>query len=288
MNLVYQSVIEKATPSHIAVKALLDSSANIRYVCFETLSMEEPMEGKKGLNEPAFFSKIRFLNAAQLKWIAMISMLLDHIDKGILTNLIVLKNYSPWWITAMSSVFGILGRIAFPIFLFLLVEGYLHTRNRRNYLLYLLGFGILAEVPYDMFETGTFYDSNCQNMYFTLALALATLWLIGWIRTKLPKIWILFAIAIGIASGFIASLLALDYHFYGILIPILLYIFIDFRIIGSGLSYLLVLKDPWCCLGFLTINVYNGERGKINKWFCYLFYPIHMLIIGLIRIYLIQ
>jgi len=234
--------------------------------------------------------RIRKLSGAQLKWIAMISMLIDHIDKGILLNLIIVKDYSPAYINVLSTIFGVLGRIAFPIFLFLLVEGFEHTRSRLKYFMSLLGFGILAEIPYDMFGSGVLFDWGAQNMYFTLALALLVIWIIDIIRKKLVKAWawIPIAIVISFIGGFIASYLALDYHFYGIFIPVIFYIFRQIPVAGAITSYLVVIKEFWSFLGFLVTLCYNGKRGQINKWFCYIFYPAHLLIIGLIRMLVLK
>lgn len=234
------------------------------------------------------FKEFKLLNGAWLKWIAMTSMLFDHIDKGILDSLIIVKGYTPAYLVALSNLLAILGRVAFPIFLFLLVEGFVHTRSRRNYFLYLLGFGILAEVPYDMFECGVFWDPTCQNMYFTLALGLLVLCAIDGVRKRLPKVWVPFALVIALAGAYLAAWLGLDYHYYGILIPVIFYMFRQSRLLGSALSYLLVIKEVWSVLGFAVLLLYNGERGRINKWFCYCFYPLHLFLIGLIRIYVLK
>lgn len=233
-------------------------------------------------------SKFCILDGAALKWIAMLSMLIDHFNKGILLNLIVVREYSHPVLLFCNNLFEILGRIAFPIFLFLLTEGFLHTKSRKNYLLSLLGFGVLAEIPYDMFETGQFFEWNSQNMYFTLALALVTLCIVEKIMDKWQKKGLFLAVPVTLFFGWLASFLALDYHHYGVVIPVIFYLVRKHRTAASLLSYAVIIKELWSILGFSLLSLYNGQRGKINKWFCYAFYPAHLLIIGLVRIFLLK
>lgn len=233
-------------------------------------------------------NRIRILNGAQLKWIAMISMLIDHTNKGIILSYQIFFNANNQVLNVISDIMVILGRVAFPIFLYLLVEGFVHTRNRWKYLLYLVGFGCLSEVPYDMFESGQFWDMGGQNMFFTLALALLTLILIDMLKTRFEKFWRIPAIVLTLVSAYLAAWLGLDYTYYGILIPVVIYCFRERRLVGCALSYLIVLKELWSILGFALIQLYNGERGRINKWIGYWFYPVHLLIIGLIRMYVMK
>lgn len=95
--------------------------------------------------------KIKLLSGAQLKYIAFASMLIDHVNK---TFFIYFNSKA---LIVMSELFDILGRIAFPIFISLLVEGYFKTRNRWRYLGTLLVFGIISEVPFDMCTSNVFF-----------------------------------------------------------------------------------------------------------------------------------
>ena len=105
---------------------------------------------------------IRLLSGAQLKYIAFISMLIDHTNKTLLYPYL-----DGGIISAVSDVFDVLGRIAFPIFIYMLVEGYFHTRNKWKYLGMLLIFGVISEIPYDMFSSGVFFEWNANNIMFT-------------------------------------------------------------------------------------------------------------------------
>lgn len=234
--------------------------------------------------------KWQLLSGAQLKWIAMASMLIDHFNKGIVYSLTIVKGYSPDWLVAASYVMDVLGRIAFPIFLFLLVEGFLHTRSRGKYFIYLFAFGLLSEVPYDMFESGEYVDWGGQNMFFTLALALLVIWASDYAGKRLESRGAFIAAVTGItAAGACASALAgFDYTYYGIIIPVIFYLLRDRRIGASVLAYICIIKELWSAIGFVLINLYSGERGRFPKWFGYVFYPVHLLIIGAVRMYVLN
>ena len=126
---------------------------------------------------------IGLLSGAQLKYIAFISMLIDHTNKTLLYPYL-----DGGIISAVSDVFDVLGRIAFPIFIYMLVEGYFHTRNKWRYLGMLLIFGVISEIPYDMFSSGVFFEWNANNIMFTLAMVLAMIWIIDVLRKKMEKL----------------------------------------------------------------------------------------------------
>ena len=205
--------------------------------------------------------RIKIFSGAQLKYIAFLSMLIDHTNKAL-----IYPNLDGGALNRLSDFFDILGRIAFPIFIFLLVEGYFHTKNKWKYLITLLVFGVISEIPFDMCTTATFFEANWNNIMFTLALVLAMIWLI-----------------IVAVLCFAAMNLGLDYEHHAVLIGYFYYIFHDRQALAIPFSYLSMFKEPWALLGFGLTLTYNGERGKQNKWFNYLFYPVHLLILGIIR-----
>ena len=152
--------------------------------------------------------KIRIFSGAQLKYLAFISMLIDHVNKA----LIYPNLDGSAGLQIISDLFDILGRIAFPLFMFLLVEGYFKTRSRWKYLLYLLGFGVISEVPFDLFTTSQVFEPNWNNIMFTLAAVLITIWSIDTLREKmdrLPKLlWYLASVVIVAVMCFAAMNLA--------------------------------------------------------------------------------
>ena len=78
----------------------------------------------------------------------------------------------------------------------------------------------------------------------------------------------------------------LDYEYHAIMIGYLFYIFYNKRVFAIFLGYLAIFKEVWSLLGFGFILTYNGKRGKQNKLFNYCFYPFHLLILGILRIFL--
>ena len=221
------------------------------------------------------------INGAILKYIAFISMFIDHFNKAIITPLL---NYQQP-LVFISSLFDIIGRLAFPIFAFMIVEGFYKTKSRWKYLRNLLVFAVISEIPYDMFQSKVFINNRSQNIMWALALGLLTLIIVDKLKEKIKNkyIWILVSIILVAINAIIATLLSFDYDYYSIIIIFILYIFYDKRFVGSILSYLVIIKEVYSILGFATINFYNGKKGRQNKLFNYLFYPVHLLILGICR-----
>ena len=99
--------------------------------------------------------RLKVLSGAQLKYIAFLSMLIDHTNKAL-----IYPNLNGGRLNTVSDIFDIIGRIAFPIFAFLLVEGFFKTRSRAKYLVTLLVFGVISEVPFDLFTTKQFLNQT--------------------------------------------------------------------------------------------------------------------------------
>lgn len=233
--------------------------------------------------EREYLKKFQIFNGAQLKYIAFISMLIDHANNALITPLLDGQGF----LLHLSNLFSILGRIAFPIFVFFIVEGFFKTRSRKKYLLTLLIFGIISEVPFDMFTSKTFFDPYWNNMMFTLALCLIMIWLVDILKGRIKNrlLWYIVSILVVAIFAFMAMQLSLDYDYHAIVVAYLFYIFYDKPILGAGLGYLSIIKELYSFLGFAMTLTYNGERGRQYKWFNYLFYPVHILILGLLRFY---
>ena len=122
----------------------------------------------------------RTFSGTALKTIACITMLVDHIgasciEAGILTPGLDAGTLSQDILSAyplyrLDMVLRFTGRLAFPLFCFLLVEGFVHTHNVKGYLGRLVLFGLLSEVPFDLAFFRTPFDPSAQNVYWTLAL----------------------------------------------------------------------------------------------------------------------
>ena len=230
-------------------------------------------------------SKVQFLSGAWLKLIAILSMLIDHVNKALIYPNLVSNDGI---LTTVSNIFDIIGRIAFPLFCFLLVEGFYKTRCRKKYLLNLLIFGVISEVPFDMFTTASFFNMNWNNVMFTLAFVLITIWIIDILKErmqKLPKtLWYFASFIIVIIMCIAAMYLSLDYEHHAILIGYFFYLFHDVPLLAIPFGYASMYTQPWALLGFGLTLTYNGKRGKQNKMLNYWFYPAHLLILGILRL----
>lgn len=274
------------------------------------------------------------VSADLLKLTAIITMLIDHIGAGILERLLIdgyVTDYALYLkIYQLDSVLRIIGRISFPIFCFLLAEGFLHTRSRRGYAFRLLVFALLSEIPFDLLFSGGF-NGNSQNVFWTLLIGLLVLWGMDGVRRafrtreisrmhggacrpeKNRALWraaeaagILLVIAAGMCA---AAFLKTDYSWRGVLLiavigllmrdRLLLVIdapcaflfteFLQLFIGGRGLLSCLetVLSHMTVFVSFALIWFYNGERKrKGHRYFFYLFYPVHLLILFLFRQFL--
>lgn len=227
--------------------------------------------------------RIRVLSGAQLKYIAFFSMLLDHVNKALLY-----PHLNGGLLLRISDLFDILGRIAFPLFAFLLVEGFFQTRSRTKYLGNLLLFGLLSEIPFDLFTTCTFYNPNWNNVLFTLALMLLTIWIIDSMNVPLrnitPALWYLLSAVVLVVMCYLSMVLSVDYEYHAILIGYCFYLFHGKTLRALPFCFLSMFKEVWALLGFGLTLTYNGERGRQHKVFNYLFYPVHLLILGILRL----
>lgn len=228
--------------------------------------------------------KFQVFNGAQLKYLAFVSMLIDHVNNALITPMLDGEGF----LLYLSNIFSVLGRIAFPIFIFFIVEGFFKTSNRKKYLITLLMFGVISEVPFDMFTSRTYFDPYWNNMMFTLALCLITIWIIDSLKENIHNkiFWYVGSIIIVVIFGFLAMKLSLDYDYHAIIVAYLFYIFYDKPLLGAGLGYLSIIKELYSFLGFAITITYNGERGRQYKWLNYFFYPAHILILGILRFYL--
>lgn len=223
-------------------------------------------------------------NGAQLKYIAFLSMLLDHVNNAMITPYLDGKGL----LLHVSNVLSILGRVAFPLFMFFLVEGFFKTHSRKKYLINLLIFGVLSEVPFDLFTSRELFNNNWNNMMFTLALSLATIWIVDEMKGRLAKksktLWYGASVLVVAVMCAVAMFFSLDYDYHAIIVAYLFYLFYEKPLYGAALGYLSIIKELYSVLGFAATLTYNGERGKQYKWLNYAFYPVHILILGLLRV----
>ncbi len=214
-------------------------------------------------------NKILCLNSFCLKLIAVITMLTDHIGAVLFPG---------------EMVFRYIGRIAFPIFIFLMVEGFYHTRNVQKYEIRMIIFAFISEIPFDLAFSATPFDWESQNVFFTLAIGLIMLDLI---KRSGKTYWK--QICVLIVCVLAAVLLSTDYSGGGIL---LIYFFYQFRerpaakiVITAAIAFFCFgAIECFCLFAFIPILLYNGKRGPSLKYAFYAFYPVHLTILYLIGI----
>lgn len=171
-----------------------------------------------------------------------------------------------------------LGRIAFPIFCFLIVEGFFHTRDVRRYMGRLGVFALISEIPYDLAFRGVPLEYAHQNVFFTLLIGIGMMVLL-----ERNREWPVKAVILLLAM-WLAVLIRSDYNFRGILLIFVFYIFHESRwlaVTAGGLWNFLYqgVIQKYGVLSVLPLALYNGERGRKMKYFFYIFYPAHLLLL---------
>lgn len=228
-------------------------------------------------------SKLKVINGSVLKLIAFVSMVIDHVGVSFFPG---------------EEGFRIIGRLAFPLFCFLIVQGYLHSHNIIRYAIRLLVFAIISEVFFDWALFGQPFYLPRQNVFFTLLIGLVTIFAVDSVL-KIERYVLAFVFAL-IGMG-LAQLIRCDYGFKGILIILVFYLMSmckSFLKTGNWAILFLVLTfilinfngtQTFAVLALIPIYFYNGKRGLSGKALKYLFYagyPLHLCIILIIKIYL--
>ena len=172
--------------------------------------------------------------------------------------------------------------IAFPVYCFLLIEGFLHTKSVAKYSLRLLLFAFLSEIPFDLALHQNLFTMHYQNVFFTLLIGLLVLWGMMWFKKNEHVGKFAGSIVIMAAGMFLAEILNTDYGAAGILFIVLLYLYRkqkELQILSGCLAGVLVLQEWAAPLAFPFIAAYKGERGLKMKYFFYFIYPAHLLLL---------
>lgn len=231
--------------------------------------------------------KIQVFTGSNIKVIAMLVMLIDHIGSAIL-----------WYTAKTASEIDVyhmvrnVGRIAFPIFCFLLVEGFLHTHDVKKYIVRLAIFAVASEIPFDLAITkpGKSYFAH-QNVFWTLLIALLVLIALRYVETKIPagSTWQGILMAATITAGcLLAYYMKTDYDYKGVIaICVMYFLRLDriWQVIAGALCFC---WEPWAICAFVPILLYNGKRGSLVKYIFYLFYPLHLMILYVIAHFVMQ
>lgn len=227
---------------------------------------------------------------------AMVFMLCDHL-----------------WAASVvrHDFFTAIGRLAFPIYAFLIVEGYFHTRSLKKYAVRLFLFALVSEIPFNLMVGGRLFYPVHQNVLWSFLISIG---LIHWNETvKGKRVWIRILVALAtFCIAYIGGILTfVDYYHAGIFMVLIFYLFrgrkwwnylaqllclwyINFEMLGGfGYEFSLfgsthfVPRQGLAVLALIPIWLYRGKQGYHSRglqYFCYAFYPLHLLILGMLSV----
>lgn len=328
-------------------------------------AVSEPLPQNQDVTE----SKKKGISGSTIKLIAIIAMVIDHVAAVVLARQMIASGY----LDAINSgiyeeVMGWLndnmllyysydfmrtvGRLGFPIFCFLLVEGFMRTKNVKSYLLRMGVFALVSEIPFDLAMTGSWFHWGYQNVFFTLFLGLFTLCAFAFFEKQvLSKGWgilvnttgallpaayvtmclaniagvkrigsillgcgiicIFLAILILICTKkygehkvqticadisvlmvvmYLADLLYTDYSGMGVLTIVVMYLFrkskVKSMVAGCIVLTIMNFSEWFAFFSIIPVALYNGKRGLRMKYFFYVFYPLHLLILYLLSYFM--
>jgi len=256
-------------------------------------------------------TKIQFLSGNAIKIIAICLMFFDHFNKTILLwySNNVLSNMEEMGKISIEAVVKFnefirfqlypIGSIAFPLFCFLISEGFFYTKNRKRYFVLMGTFALLSEIPLDLafFRSDAIVENTFpfywgyQNVFFTLLLGLIALWCIEKFKPiaqqknkKIKARFLQITCVVGLAVT--ASLIHSDYEAYGVFLIVAFYLCRKNRLYQM-LAFLLVYMVSTNAqpafpefTAILILLLYNGQRGKLRlKYFFYIFYPAHLMLL---------
>lgn len=244
-------------------------------------------------------TKKKLWNRNQIKYIVIVAMVIDHIAWAFVPG-----------DSLLAQIMHFIGRLTGPTMAYFLAEGYIHTKNVKKYVMRLGIFALISWVPFCLFEAqtlpivfieGKWHFIPAFGVIYTLFLALLAIWL--WDKGKCPK-W---CKVLGIIGLCLVSVFG-DWAIYDILYAFMFFVFrnntrkkwISFSII-TVVSILITCIAAgfimWAKWGIYELGVfmvpvmlqffYNGESGSkkpIHKWFFYIFYPLHLLVLYILQV----
>ncbi len=232
------------------------------------------------------------VTAFQLKMLAVITMLIDHIGAVILEQSFKMQG-AVWHLDLFLRC---IGRLAFPLFAFFIVEGFHYTHDRKKYALRLLILALLSEYPFDIAFSG-YVDFGYANVIWTLLLGLLTIWTIdvlfrhchGNILKEILSVVLACVIPVAIELFLLNS----DYTIYGIAAIVIMYLLRKHKLIGfaAAVIWLAVIMTPmeafpmmeaFALLDLIPLYFYHGTQGRKWRPFFYAFYPVHLSVLAFI------
>lgn len=214
------------------------------------------------------------MSSFSLKLLAIIFMTIDHIGFILFPTISILRK---------------IGRLAFPIFAFQLSVGFEHTKNKEKHILNLLIFTLISQIPFQFQLYLAFPQAiPTLNIGATLTCGLLALYCIEKFERNWQKcISILFITSLGI-------LIPMDYGWFGILTIVILSFFNKNKLLTTIAYIILICLQCYIknsifavpsIFALIFLAFYNGKKGPTLKYLFYLYYPLHLLILSLIKIY---
>lgn len=219
------------------------------------------------------------MSAFSLKLLAFILMVIDHIGLVFFPDV---------------ALYRLIGRLSFPLFAWTIANGAYHTHNPQDYFMRLCLFAALSQVPYIYMVRTVAPDFWGLNIFFTLAVGFLAITVF---RSTMPLIIKLLLLLLLI---FVAYALSMDYGAYGVLIIILFYLFfynklqlfiwlaittVSFSVLGL-FQHNFINTIRFCGLGaYFFIATYNQKKGYNAQYFFYIAYPLHMVILYLLKVF---
>lgn len=210
------------------------------------------------------------MNSFVLKIIAVLSMVIDHVG----------AIFFPQYV-----IFRVVGRIAFPIFAYTLVEGFMYTHDLRKYIFRMSILALISEIPFDLANFGKILEFSHQNVFFTLTLGLVMLYFFIQIPGNIKKY------SMVVLMLLISEIWHTDYSSMGLLMILCFYLFRD-RIVAKIVSVCVIncllmgYIQVFGILALIPICLHNRKQGPKAKTFFYAFYPVHLLLLYVIKMIL--
>lgn len=254
-----------------------------------------------GMNRRAVVWKTPDISADGLKNFACIAMLIQTAGIAVVENgLLHIDQYTQeqfsqalaensglMTLAGIGSIMQLLGGLAVPIFAFLLVEGFLNTSDYRRYLLTMLVFALLSEIPYDLANYGSAWDLTGQNALFSMVVSLLMLYFLRMTEERPGIFGGIFKAVIVLCAVAWVSLFRAGYGLCVVLLAAVFYLFYRRNVLKTILGVILSLLYVTGPLSFYGIWCYDGTRkNRIPKYAYYAFYPLHLLALGGISLFL--
>ena len=231
-------------------------------------------------------SRFRIFDRAALKWIALISMLIDHtalvvLFYGILCGNSTFADAHAETLYSLYSLMRSIGRIAFPLYLFMLVQGFKYTHDRKAYGRHLLLFALLSEIPFNLAVGQSPISTDYQNVMWTLFFGFLMMCALEKLDQTIqqPVLRTLLYLLVIAATALVAYVFKTDYSYKGILALTLMYLFRYNRNLTILATAIAFYWEPAAIFSIVPLALYNDQKGSSPKNLFYWFYPVHLLVL---------